>query len=116
MGPADGPIIHVITGTIQALRREEHLALTWLHHDMANEPSLVEVSFRSVNGGTELTLAHRRIAARRQLVWTRRAWELMLGRLAGYLAPARPRSESHHHVVTFSGPVARSAVVPWSCR
>jgi uncharacterized protein YndB with AHSA1/START domain len=87
---ADGPIIHVITGTIEELRPEERLALTWLHHDMANEPSLVEVSLRSVAGGTELALVHRRITARRQLAWTRSAWERMLERLAKYLAPARP--------------------------
>jgi uncharacterized protein YndB with AHSA1/START domain len=91
---AEGPTIHVITGTVNDIRPHELLSLTWIRHNSPDQGSTVDVAFRQHHGETELTLTHRGIASRREAAWLMRFWTAVLGRLADYLreAPASRRT------------------------
>ena len=82
---AEGPAIHVITGTVMDVRANELLSLSWVHHGKSDQPSFVDVSIRDLHGLTELTLVHHHIASRREAAWLMRLWSTVLDRLATYL-------------------------------
>ena len=82
---AEGPAIHVITGTVMEVRANERLSLSWVHHGKSDQPSFVDVSIRDLHGLTELTLVHHHIASRREAAWLMRLWSTVLDRLSTYL-------------------------------
>ena len=82
---AEGATIHVVTGSVTDVRPEETLSLTWLHHTKSERPSVVDVTFRSRQGMSELSLVHGAIGSRREAAWLMRLWSAVLDRLASYL-------------------------------
>jgi uncharacterized protein YndB with AHSA1/START domain len=82
---AEGPTIHVITGTVADIRPCESVSLTWVHQNSADSGSTIDVTFRQLQGETELTLLHRGIGSRREAAWLMRLWTTVLDRLADYL-------------------------------
>lgn len=103
---AEGPRIHLITGVVREVRFGEAIELSWLHQDVSSEPSLVELTFRSVTAGTEVTLTHSRIVSRRHAAWLARTWATMLDRLRAYVVPASSSRQVREHVMHGSGPSA----------
>ena len=92
---AEGPTIHVITGSIQELVAPSFLALTWWHSEKSDSVSLIEVTLRDLHGATELTFVHSHVD-RREAAWLMRLWAMALDRLGDYLAegiaPERERA------------------------
>jgi len=82
---AEGPTIHVITGTVLDKRDAEFLSLSWIHQGKGDHLSTVDVYLRDRHGMTELTLVHHDIARRREAAWLMRLWAAVLRRLATYL-------------------------------
>ena len=82
---AEGPTIHIISGTFLELRPPDHLKLGWQHVG-ADHMSTVEVNLRTRFDRTELTLMHSRIVSRREAAWLMRLWSLALRRLSTYLS------------------------------
>lgn len=82
---AEGPTIHVITGTFKELVTPNFLALTWWHSEKSDSGSLIEVGLRDLTGATELTFVHSQID-RREAAWLMRLWAMALDRLDDYLA------------------------------
>ena len=83
---AEGPTIHVITGTVTDIRPPELLSLAWTHHDTSDRPSSLQLSVHELHGITELTLVHAHIESRREASWLMRLWPRALDRLGDYLA------------------------------
>ena len=82
---AEGPTIHVITGTVAEIRPPELLSLAWTHHDTSDRPSSLQLSVREFRGITELSLVHAYIESRREASWLMRLWPRALDRLGDYL-------------------------------
>lgn len=91
---ADGPTIHVITGSVIDLRPSDYLSLAWVHHDKSDQPSIVQVSFRERNRRGEIVLVHREIENRREAAWLMKLWSNALGRLGNYFAEGAPLARS----------------------
>lgn len=87
---AEGPAIHVITGSITSLRAPEQLSLSWMHHDVTGQESVVDVSLRARQDMTELVLVHSRIGSRREAAWLMRLWATVLDRLGECVTGHRP--------------------------
>jgi uncharacterized protein YndB with AHSA1/START domain len=91
---AEGATIHVVTGCVRDVRPEEILSLSWLHHTKSERASVVDVTFRSRQGASELSIVHGSICSRREAAWLMRLWSAVLDRLASYLedgaSPALP--------------------------
>ena len=83
---AEGPAIHVITGSITDIQAPEHLTLSWRHENTNDPGSLVDVSFQRHQQFAELLLLHTHIASRREAAWLMRLWATVLARLETYLA------------------------------
>lgn len=81
---AEGPTIHVITGIVRDVRVTELLSLTWLHHTKSDRSSVIDVTFRSRLGMSELSIVHSGIGDRREAAWLMRLWTAALDRLASY--------------------------------
>lgn len=92
---AEGPTIHVITGSALEIRLDEFVSFTWIHHDTNDYGSIVEIAFDQRCNQSELRLVHRSIASRREAAWLMRLWAAALDRL-------------HHYFLT-SGVVERRA-------
>jgi len=84
---AEGPKIHVITGAVTEVRRDEFIAFTWVHHGINDHASVLEVAFGDRREESELWLVHRAIASRREAAWLMRLWASALDRLGRLLAP-----------------------------
>jgi uncharacterized protein YndB with AHSA1/START domain len=97
---AEGATIHVISGTVHDVRPGELLSLSWVHHTDAEEPSVVDVAFRSRQGMSELTIVHRSIASRREAAWLMRLWTAVLDRLSTYLDEGSTARRIGHSVVS----------------
>jgi uncharacterized protein YndB with AHSA1/START domain len=82
---AEGPTIHLVTGTVNDIRPDELLSLSWIHHNSSDHGSVVDVEFRSRQFGTDLTLVHRNISSRREASWLMRLWSVVLVRLGNYV-------------------------------
>ena len=82
---AEGPIIHVITGTAMDIRVGEFASVTWLHHDTGDYGSTVDVAFRQRRDQSELSLVHHSIESRREAAWLMRLWAAALDRLDRYV-------------------------------
>ena len=80
---AEGPIIHVITGTAMNIRIE-FVSFTWIHHDTGDYGSTIDVAFRQRRDQSELCLVHHSIASRREAAWLMRLWAAALDRLDRY--------------------------------
>ena len=83
---AEGPTIHVITGTVRELQPDEFLSLTWVHENTNDHGSVVDVSFTSHGDQTELELLHYGIASRREAAWLMRLWTAALSRFTSSAA------------------------------
>ena len=83
---AEGPTIHVITGSVIDYHACEHLSLSWLHHEKSDRPSIVQVSFRQRNRVGEIVLVHSEIENRREAAWLMKLWSNALARLGSYFA------------------------------
>jgi uncharacterized protein YndB with AHSA1/START domain len=83
---AEGPTIHVITGSAREIRIDEFVSFTWIHHDTNDYGSIVEIAFDQLWNGSELRLTHRSIASRREAAWLMRLWAAALDRLDRYVA------------------------------
>ena len=81
---AEGPTIHVITGSVLDYRTSECLSLAWVHHEKSECPSIVQVSFRERNRLGEIVLVHREIENRREAAWLMKLWSNALARLGNY--------------------------------
>lgn len=82
---AEGPTIHVITGILTEIDAPDRISISWLHHNLTEHASTVDVSFRSRLERSELSLVHSRIASRREAAWLMRLWSCVLPRLGHYL-------------------------------
>ena len=83
---AEGPTIHVITGTVREVQPDEFLSFTWVHENTNDHGSVIDVSFASYGDQTELELVHRGIASRREAAWLMRLWTAALGRFTSFAA------------------------------
>lgn len=96
---AEGPTIHVVTGTFVEVDPPGHLKLTWQRHSASDAPSTVDVTIRSRLDRTELTMTHTHIGSRREAAWLMRLWARVLRRLGEYLAEpdvlADPTAAAH---------------------
>jgi uncharacterized protein YndB with AHSA1/START domain len=81
---AEGPTIHVITGSAREVRRDEFVSFTWIHHDTNDYGSIVEITFDQRCSQSQLRLVHHSIASRREAAWLMRLWATALDRLDGY--------------------------------
>ena len=81
---AEGPIIHVITGTAMAIRIGEFVSFTWIHHDRGDYGSTIDVAFGQQRDQSELCLVHHSIESRREAAWLMRLWAAALDRLDRY--------------------------------
>jgi len=81
---AEGPIIHVITGTAVDIRVGEFVSFTWIHHDTGESGSALDVAFRERRDQSEVCLVHHSIASRREAAWLMRLWAAALDRLGRY--------------------------------
>ena len=89
---AEGPTIHVISGSAREIRVDELVSLTWIHHDANDYGSIVEVAFDQRHSQSELHLVHHSIASRREAAWLMRLWAAALDRLECYLLPQATRA------------------------
>lgn len=83
---AEGPTIHVITGTIREVQPDEFLSFTWVHENTNDHGSIIDVSFTSHGENTELDLLHHGIASRREAAWLMRLWTAALSRFTSSAA------------------------------
>ncbi len=83
---AEGPTIHVITGTVRELRPDEFVSFTWIHHNASDHGSLLDVAFGERREQSELRLVHRSIASRREAAWLMGLWASALDRLGRHFA------------------------------
>ena len=83
---AEGPTIHVITGTVREVQPHEFLSFTWTHENTNDQGSVIDVSFASHGEQTELELVHRGIASRREAAWLMRLWTVALSRFTSFAA------------------------------
>ena len=83
---AEGPTIHVITGSVIEHRASECLSLSWIRHERSDRPSIVQVSFRERSRRAEILLVHRDIENRREAAWLMKLWSNALTRLGAYFA------------------------------
>jgi uncharacterized protein YndB with AHSA1/START domain len=83
---AEGPTIHVITGTVREVQPDEFLSLTWVHENTYDHGSVIDVSFTSHGEQTELELLHYGIASRREAAWLMRLWTAALSRFTSSAA------------------------------
>ena len=88
---AEGPIIHVITGSTVEVRIGEFVSFTWIHHDRDDYGSVVDVTFGQRRDQSELCLVHHAIESRREAAWLMRLWAAALDRLEHYLLPRTTR-------------------------
>ena len=88
---AEGPTIHVITGTARETRTDEYISFTWIHHDTNDYGSIVEVAFEQRCGQSEIHLVHHSIGSRREAAWLMRLWASALDRLDRYFIPQATR-------------------------
>lgn len=88
---AEGPTIHVITGSARETRVDEFVSFTWIHHDTNDYASIVEIAFDERCSHSELRLLHHSIASRREAAWLMRLWASALDRLDRYFAPHATR-------------------------
>jgi len=82
---AEGPTIHIVSGTFLEVRLPDRLTLGWQHLG-DDHLSTVDVNLRTRFDRTELTLMHARIVSRREAAWLMRFWSLALRRLSAYLS------------------------------
>ena len=82
---AEGPIIHVITGTARDIRIGEFVSFTWIHRDTDDYWSTIDVAFDQRRDQSELRLVHHSIASRREAAWLMRLWAAALDRLDRYV-------------------------------
>ena len=87
---ADGPAIHVITGTLTEVRPLESLSFTWIHQNANDHGSTLDIAFRDHREESELTLLHRSISNRREAAWLMGLWAVVLDRLGAFLADGTP--------------------------
>lgn len=97
---AEGPTIHVVTGTVTDIRPHELLSLDWIHHNTGDHRSTVDVQFRSRQNETEMTVFHRGITSRREAAWLMRLWSSVLDRLASYLEDGAASPRRTHDLTT----------------
>ena len=83
---AEGPTIHVITGTVREVQPGEFLSLTWVHENTYDHGSVIDVWFTSHGEQTELELLHHGIASRREAAWLMRLWTAALSRFTSSAA------------------------------
>jgi uncharacterized protein YndB with AHSA1/START domain len=83
---AEGPTIHVITGSTREIRIDEFVSFSWVHHDTSDYGSIVEIAFDQRCNRSELRLTHHSIASRREAAWLMRLWAAALDRLDRYVA------------------------------
>ena len=83
---ADGPTIHVITGTVREVQPDQFLSFTWVHETTNDHGSVIDVSFASYGDQTELELLHYGIASRREAAWLMRLWTASLSRFTSSAA------------------------------
>jgi len=83
---AEGPTIHVITGTVREVQPDEFLSFTWVHENTSDYGSAIDVSFVSCGDQTELELHHYAIASRREAAWLMRLWTAALSRFTSSAA------------------------------
>lgn len=88
---AEGPTIHVITGSARETRVDEFVSFTWIHHDTNEYGSIVEIAFDERCSYSELRLVHHSIASRREAAWLMRLWASALDRLDRYFVPHATR-------------------------
>lgn len=81
---AEGPTIHVISGSAREIRLDEFLSFTWIHHHTTDYGSIVEIDFGQRCNQSELRLVHHSIASRREAAWLMRLWAAALDRLDRY--------------------------------
>ncbi len=78
--------LHVSYGEYEAIEPPERLSFTWSWESGMVVGSLVTVSLRAVDGGTELTLRHERLATEDLRQQHAMGWGGCLDLLEGYLA------------------------------
>jgi uncharacterized protein YndB with AHSA1/START domain len=83
---ADGPTIHVVTGTTMEIRPDEFVSFTWIHHNTSDHGSVLDIACAPLREQSELRLLHRSIASRREAAWLMRLWASALNRLGRYFA------------------------------
>ena len=94
---AEGPTIHVISGSAREIRLDEFVSFTWIHHDTNDYGSIVEIDFDQHGNQSALRLVHHSIASRREAAWLMRLWAAALDRLDRYVVTsgvAAPRASS----------------------
>lgn len=91
---AEGPTIHLITGSVLDVRSPEYLSLSWVHHEKSDQPCLVEISFRERLHRGEISLLHRHIENRREAAWLMQLWSSALRRLGAHLGADSPLARS----------------------
>ncbi len=108
---AEGPTIHVITGTVMVVHPPDLLSLSWVHHNSSDHGSVIDVSFREHGDDTLLTVVHRSIASRREAAWLMRLWNGVLDRIGHYVGDRRPSSLARvtHFVNRRPGPTEPEA-------
>lgn len=83
---AEGPRIHVITGTVMEVRLHEFVSFTWIHHGISDHASVLDLAFSDRGEQSELGLVHRSIGSRREAAWLMRLWASALDRLGRHVA------------------------------
>src|SRR5688500_11390905 len=112
---AEGPTIHVVTGTVLTLHEPDHVRLSWQHLQGNKRMNVVDVTIRPRLERTELVFTHSDIASRRDAAWHMRLWAMTLRRLGDHVV-----AEASHSVVlrrrmirlVASGAVARQPSSP----
>jgi uncharacterized protein YndB with AHSA1/START domain len=90
---AEGPTIHVITGSALEIRIDEFVSFTWIHHDTNDHGSIVEIAFDDRCNQSELRLVHHSIVSRREAAWLMRLWAAALDHLDRYFVTSRGREQ-----------------------
>ena len=91
---AEGPTIHVITGSVIEIHPSEFLSLSWSHQSNSDRASIVQVWFREKNRRAEIVLLHREIDGRREAAWLMKVWSNALRRLESYFREGAPLARS----------------------
>jgi uncharacterized protein YndB with AHSA1/START domain len=86
---AEGPTIHVISGSAREIRVDEFVSFTWIHHDTNDYGSIVEIHFDQRCNESALRLVHHSITSRREAAWLMRLWAAALDRLDRYVVTSR---------------------------
>ncbi len=74
-----------VRGVYQQVVPNERLQFTWRPDWTPDETSLVTISFRDVEGGTEITLKHERFATEASRDGHEKGWGASLSKMAGLL-------------------------------